>query len=255
MKNNKDLNEIWKPVMGFPGYFVSNWGQIMSKKRDSNGKLRKLRKDKDGYLRVNLLLNGKISTRYVHRLVALHFCDNPDPAVKTAVNHLVENKLNNNAENLQWVTETENVRWGYLAQRNRIKSRREYSARNPGRYSRGLAQRDKEGNLLRTFSSAREAADFFMENGVVKYVNPNSLTDVACGRYPHWHGFKFEYLAGTGLQPINTYDKDGNLLKTYDTLAEAEKELKIRASMIRRAAVGERKTCHGYKFAFVNPPR
>ncbi len=255
MKNNKNLNEIWKPITGFPGYFVSNWGEIMSKKLNNKGKLRKLRKDKDGYLRVNLCLNGKISTQYVHRLVALHFCDNPDPVLKTAVNHLDENKLNNNAENLKWVTGTENVRWGYLARRNRILRRREYSSRNPGRYSRSIAQIDKEGHLLRTFPSVQAAADYYMNTGIVNYVNPKSLTHVACGRYPHWHGFRFKYLSGTGLQPINAYDKEGNLVKTYDSLAEASKELNIRSSMIRRAAVGERNSCHGYRFAFVNPPR
>ena len=45
----------------------------------------------------------------VHRLVAIAFVDNDDPQNKTIVNHIDGNKSNNNADNLEWVTQAGNV--------------------------------------------------------------------------------------------------------------------------------------------------
>lgn len=52
------------------------------------------------YLVVHLTAkNGKHKIEYVHRLVALVFCDNPNKYPE--VNHKDENKMNNCAENLE----------------------------------------------------------------------------------------------------------------------------------------------------------
>ena len=44
----------------------------------------------------------------IHRIVAELFVDNDDPANKTRVNHINENKIDNRAENIEWVTASEN---------------------------------------------------------------------------------------------------------------------------------------------------
>jgi hypothetical protein len=68
----------------------------------------KLAKDQDGYLRVNLHLNGKIIRRGVHQLVAIAYVPNDDPINKVVINHRDGNKLNNSPDNLEWVTWREN---------------------------------------------------------------------------------------------------------------------------------------------------
>jgi hypothetical protein len=44
----------------------------------------------------------------VHRLVAIHFIENNDVEHKTFVNHRDGNKLNNDVNNLEWVSPREN---------------------------------------------------------------------------------------------------------------------------------------------------
>lgn len=113
--------EIWKDIKGYNGlYQVSNFGRVKSLKRICNKgkgnynrkeKIRKLLIQKKvncktDYWRVGLSKNSKVTYYAVHRLVAVAFIENPDN--KPYVNHKDGNGLNNRAENLEWVTNSEN---------------------------------------------------------------------------------------------------------------------------------------------------
>lgn len=63
---------------------------------------------KNGYFSYNLTLpDGSKTRQYAHRLVAKAFLPIPEEG-KTEVNHIDGNKLNNNIDNLEWVTPGEN---------------------------------------------------------------------------------------------------------------------------------------------------
>ena len=62
--------------------------------------------DRAGYWTVNTTIDCVRGTRYVHRLVAQTYIENPTN--KPFVNHLNGDKLDNRVENLQWVTAKEN---------------------------------------------------------------------------------------------------------------------------------------------------
>ena len=107
--------EEWKEIPGYEGlYEVSNKGNVRNVRRN---KLLRLQKTNNGYIRV-VLSKNRIKTGFqVHRLVALTFL--PNPLNLPQVNHLDENKKNNNIDNLEWCTAKYNINYGTARIRTR----------------------------------------------------------------------------------------------------------------------------------------
>jgi len=99
--------EQWKDIEGYEGlYQVSNLGRIKSK----SGLIRKQTMNKNGYFYVNLCKEGKVRNYPVHRLVALAFVEGSESEL--TVNHKNEDKADNRAENLEWMTRKDNLNYG-----------------------------------------------------------------------------------------------------------------------------------------------
>lgn len=101
------MEEVWKPIFDFPRYSISNLGRVRS---TYSYKILKLKKCRDGYLKVCLCKNKSKYYVFVHRLVANAFITNPNRY--PIINHKDENKANNCYTNLEWCTQKYNVNYG-----------------------------------------------------------------------------------------------------------------------------------------------
>lgn len=179
--------EIWKNVYEFPGYQVSNLGNIRSFINNRNGvcdkwHMLKPQPNHHGYLTVCL---GRGNRRLVSRLVAEAFIPNPNNL--PLVRHLDDNPMNNRVENLAWGTQADNMQ-------DCIKHGRLVGNIWPAIEStkKKIIATPIDGGESIIFSSMREAA---------KALNvwPQHVTNVAYGRIRQTGGWTFKFLDEEGL--------------------------------------------------------
>lgn len=148
--------EEWRDIEGYEGFYqVSDFGNVKSLERiwystDKKGNKKKCSNKEmilkpanngNGYLVVNLSYRQKTKMFLVHRLVAKAFIKNPEN--KAQVNHIDENKSNNNVKNLEWVTPRENLLHGTRSKRSSVTK------------CYVIEQYDLEGNFLKEWLGAR----------------------------------------------------------------------------------------------------
>lgn len=164
--------EQWKSISEASNYEVSNLGNIRNK---TTLQILKGRLSKSGYYQVSIKINetGKFSNRYIHRLVAQYWIDNPKN--KREVNHKDGNKLNNNVENLEWVTSSENQKHRHSIGITKTSQRR------VGKFT-------VDGVLIKAFNSIKEAAD--LDNNGIRV----SIDNVLQGKRNTLKGYVWKYL-------------------------------------------------------------
>lgn len=119
------MQEKWKG-MQYNGVDYSEWYEVSNLGNIRNTRLKKVREavntNKKGY-RVGSFTMGTIKNKkslVFHRIVACTFIPTDDYTL--TVNHKDGNKLNNRVDNLEWCTNTENMRHAF--KNNLFKSRK-----------------------------------------------------------------------------------------------------------------------------------
>lgn len=98
-------NETWAEIPGYENYWISDTGKVLSKTVDSEGKLLKtLIITRYGFPYARVGLYDK-RNQFVHLLVAKAFCKGRNPG--DVVWHKDRDTLNNNANNLEWISRAE----------------------------------------------------------------------------------------------------------------------------------------------------
>jgi NUMOD4 motif. len=138
-------DEEFRPVEidgeSYPNYMVSNHGRVYSIK---NNRLLNGAVDRNGYHIFYLCKNGKKINMRAHRLVAMHFIDNPKKL--KILNHKDEIRTNNHYSNLEWCTHSYNLTYGD-AQKRRIEQ-----------IVKPVIQMDDKLNIIAEYPSLSEAS-------------------------------------------------------------------------------------------------
>lgn len=266
----KLISELWKDIEGFEGiYQISSKGNIRSLDRwviDKNGrkvfwksqpiKPRPQHKDGSGYLQVSLRMNGKYIHFLVHRLVAKAFIPNPNNLEQ--VNHIDENKHNNDVNNLEWLSRLDNTRYGTGIDRMAEK------------HSTAIMQLDMDGNVIKEWQSIRQAKmsvaasiwSAILEGrrickGYVwierdKYINmtKEQLQEFISNEVNKLKQKKIntrKVMSEKNSKPIVQLNLDGSFVKEWKSAKEAQNN-GYKANDIRACVRGKQKTSRGYKW-------
>lgn len=123
VKSNYDYDiqdlpgETWAPILGYEGYHISNMGRVRHyiKEHDAYALLKQTPNKNTQRLYVRIGTDNTIAKKrnlLVSRLVAFAFCPNHSTERNT-VNHKNGNVADNRAENLEWVSQSENNKHSY----------------------------------------------------------------------------------------------------------------------------------------------
>jgi len=106
--------EIWKDVVGYEGlYQVSSLGRVKSNWYNRI-KYLTLNIDAKNYYNVRLYKNGKGTTFVVQKLVAIAFLNHNPCGYDLIIDHIDGDRKNNRLNNLQLITQRENVTRGKI---------------------------------------------------------------------------------------------------------------------------------------------
>ena len=120
--------EEWKLIEEYGGkYEISNFGRVNSfyKKKPN---IFFFIYNTQGYPYVNLYYNKAHKAEMIHRLVANAFV--PNPKGYNIVMHLDDNKTNNNANNLRWGTQKENLSAEHFKEEQRKYAKKRVGRKN-----------------------------------------------------------------------------------------------------------------------------
>lgn len=180
--------ERWKPIKGYEGlYEVSDWGRVKSLKRTHKSKNNSKATIKEHFLKnsfdgrysfVCLYKNNKQKRISVHRLVAEAFIPNPNNLPQ--INHINEDKSDNRACNLEFVTPKQNANHG--TRNERISK----SKRNNTYNTKTVIQYTLDGEFIKEWPSVME---------IERVLNISNSNVCACcnGKYKSTHNFIFKY--------------------------------------------------------------
>lgn len=193
-----NVTEIWKDIASFEGvYQVSNVGRVKSLPRRVKSPIRnnpyiirkerilKLGTNELGYKRVRLQIGDRDEQWIVHRIVAIAFIPNPENY--PIINHIDSNPSNNHFLNLEWCTQSHNIKHAFRMGRKKAPDfffKPEYGRNNPA--SKQVRQLSLSGEFIKEW----DCVSYIQRD--LGFCRPN-ICAVCKGKALTAYGYKWEY--------------------------------------------------------------
>lgn len=218
MKQSKSV-EQWKQIEGYPHLFISTKGRIYTKTYD---RFLKPYVTNRGYLNIGLNKDKVIKTTGIHRLVAKAFIPNPDNL--PAVDHIDGNKLNNNVENLQWISYSDNTRKAYKGKDFRPKH---VICIETGKVYKSIKAANRDLHIPEAVLSAVVRGEYPSYHGLHFAYAENQPTDIPSGyitvrEYAERHGLNIGVVKNRVYQNLIPHIKVGEGASTRNLIREDE---------------------------------
>ena len=224
----------YKIIIGHENYLIYNDGRVFSKK--TNKFLKSIPNNK-GYHKIKI----DKKTFSIHRLVAEYFI--PNPLKLSQVNHKDGNKNNNNYINLEWCTNSENMKHAFENNLNSISKERIEKAKKK------IIQYDLKTNKeIKIFDSAD---DIEKELGI----HHGNIAGVCKGRRKSAGGFGWKYFNED--ENINFHSKkkvaklkDGEIIEIFESAADAARSVNRHPNRLATACRNNIK-CANYFWKYI----
>lgn len=168
------ISEKWRDTYVYgEQYEVSNLGKVRNK---ITKHILYQQKDTKGYLRTSLSKNNVQVTVKVHRAVAIAFIKNPNNLPQ--VNHKDGNKENNSVENLEWISNYDNMQ-------HAVKNGLTNHVENAGRKRRPIIGISDSGKTVRFDSLAKASSEL--------HICRSNLCNALKGRRNECGGYIWKY--------------------------------------------------------------
>ena len=217
-------------------YVITTEGKLFNNKTQ---KWLKGQISKNGYLTYNISIDGEKKRLYAHRMVAETYL--PKESNKTEVNHIDGKKLNNDVNNLEWVTSSEN-------KNHAIKT----GLRNNTLTTVYCFDQNKK--LVCIYPSIADACEInhFNNSWLIEQLNRDIKT-LSHGYY--WSrvnnaNFLTESRNGIG-KPVGQFTIEGSLVQKFDSRNSAARITGYNKKRIGECCNGKINTYHGYVFKYL----
>lgn len=250
LNNLKD--EIWKVIIDYPEYEISNKGRIKYPVRKGEKPYKKRITYGggigNGYKTFTVRNNEGKKRKGIHLLVAQEFINNPDNY--NIVNHKDGDKKNNRSNNLEWCSRSQNTQHAY--DNDLISGKRK------------IYQLDINNNIIKEWNTIKYAYETLK-------LSRTSINHVLSGKNKtsgayHWC-YKEEYnnskkkftMYDTNKIKIKQLHKESKeLIKIWDSISEAsvfiakknKSSIKAIKSNISQCIRGKRNSCQDFKWAY-----
>lgn len=223
------MEEIWKDIKGYEGFYqVSNLGKVRSLDRIVNGnrlkgKILSQVQDTKGYLFLQLSKNGNSKRFSVHRLIAEAFI--PRIEGKNYIDHINGIRNDNRIKNLRWCTHQENDSFPLS------RLHRSQAAMGNKRWL-GKHHTDETKKKLSELKKGIKQPDAWTR---ISDENKRKILMAAIEK---------------NQVKVDQYSLEGELLKTWDSMTIAARELGVQKTNIHKCCNHLAKTCGGYKWRY-----